>query len=265
MTDGPHERNEQRNRNANQEEVPNMPQKIWAFLFAGKSAAWTAVFTAILTLFTYKMYQVANTTSELARASERAFLSFSGYALGVRLNGPDGKWAGQQIFINWTNSGSTPAKDAVIQSNGQPSFTELTKSFDFPLSADKTVAVIGPKGAQNTTVTIQKEVFEQVWQGKARLFVWGTAIYKDIFPNDPDRLSEFCAEITHVTLGYISQPTVPPPPVKGAATAPIAPPAPISFNDPNAGLIAFQWQSCRAHNCYDEDCKDYPDRLKDIR
>jgi hypothetical protein len=92
-------------------------KEVWSVAFKGRSAAWTAIFTGVLTLFTLKMYQVSRITSETSRASERAFLSFSGAGLGARIIGADGVWTHYEISLNWSNSGSTPAKSGVIQNN----------------------------------------------------------------------------------------------------------------------------------------------------
>jgi hypothetical protein len=250
------EGNEQRDRKAKKEKIPNMLRKIWNFLFAGKSAAWTAIFTGVLTFFTLKMYQVSSITSETARASERAFLSFVGPALGARISDGSGNWSGQEFSLNWNNSGTTPAKAVVIQNSGEPWPSDLPKGFEFTLRAEKTMAVVGPKGVYGTNITIARDVLVQMWQGKSRLFVWGTAIYKDIFPGDPDRLTEFCAEFTHITIGVAPQTQMLPTKVT---------PVKLDIEAPNAAIVGFEWGACREHNCYDQDCKDYSERVKDMR
>ncbi len=211
-------------------------------LFDNKAGMWTAIFTGFLVLFTYLLYRVADRQDETARANERAFLSLSGPLLGPRFNSPSGEWIGQEISLNWNNSGSTPAKDAVIQSNVEAWPTDLPTGFAFPETKDSRVnTVVGPKAMYGTLAHVSKTDLVAAWQNKSRLFFWGSVVYKDIFPGDPDRLTEFCIEMTHIT-------------VNGK-----------DITDPNAALIGFQWQACRAHNCYDEDCKDFDGKVKELR
>jgi hypothetical protein len=224
--------------------------------FVGKSAAWTAVFTGVLTVFTVKMYQVSSLTNETVRSAERASLSFANIGLGVRLNDAKQGWTAQELSLNWTNTGNTPATDAVIQANGQPWPTDLPKGFEFPLLPEKTTAVVGPKGFYGTNVQVGKDILASAWHAKSRLFFWGAVVYKDAFPGDPDRLSEFCVEMTHITIGSM-QPNIP--------SAPPQIPTTISIDDQGAAIIGAQWQTCREHNCYDEGCKDYATRVKEAR
>jgi hypothetical protein len=234
------------------------------FLFAGKAAAWTAVFTAVLTILTYKIsatYVLINNTSQ---TSERAFLTFLGPQNGARLVGStaDLAWKAQEVALLWTNAGNTPARDVIIQANANAFFPDLPYSYDFPLG-EKTRIVLGPKGNYGTNVQISKEVIADAIHGKKRLFVWGTAIYKDEFANTPERLSEFCVELTHLTIDRLTTPQE-----KGPSQQPKAGSGPISFVDidePKAALIGFQWQQCHSHNCYDKDCSDYEERVNDMR
>lgn len=229
-------------------------RRIFDFLFGGRSAMWTAIFTGVLTVFTWKMYEVSKATSETSRASERAFLSFSGPALAARNNDlQTGQWASYQLSLNWTNSGSTPATTAVIQANGQIWPTDLPDGFAFPLLPERTRAVFGPKATYGTSINVPSVDWIQSWHGAGRLFVWGTVVYRDAFPRDPERLSEFCAEIHHIVIGPIQ------PPAAGAAA-----PA-LTIENPNAQIVGFQWQACRQHNCYDNDCRDYTERVADAR
>src|SRR5216683_448536 len=211
-------------------------------IFDNKAGMWTAIFTGFLVLFTFLLYRVADRQDETARANERAFLSFSGPNLGPRFTSSSGEWIGYEIGLNWTNSGNTPAKDAVIQANAQVWPTELPMGFSYPDSKDSRVnAVVGPKSAYGTLALVSKNDIISTWQGKSRLFFWGEVAYKDIFPGDPDRLTEFCVELTHLTTNG------------------------KELSDPSFALIGFQWQACRTHNCYDEDCKNYDARVKELR
>jgi len=86
------------------------------------------------------------------------------------------------------------------------------------------------------------KMWQVAWNNKTKLFLWGDVVYKDVFPGDPERLSENCIEISHLV-------------------------AVASLGDPNVGLSGVSWKPRPKglHICYDEDCKDYQDRIKDMR
>jgi hypothetical protein len=245
-----------------------MLPSIWRFLFEGKSAMWTAIFTAVLSLLAVLTYNVGKISSESARATDRAFLNFSGSGLGVRLNDPSGAWAGYEVNLLWNNSGNTPTRWAVIQANGQIWPGDLPKGFDFPLAADKTITVIGPKANYGTSLTIPRNLWVENWHGRNRLFLWGTVLYRDIFPKTPDRLTEFCAEIFHVTTAPTPLSIAPQPPVvlrpNSAPTQPTSPQT-TDIESPRNVIGGFSWKVCLEHSCYDEDCKDYKARGKDMQ
>jgi len=244
------------NSRGEQEEGPQMRRVFDFFFGSGRAALWTAVFTGILTIFTWKLYQVSRTTSDTSRASERAFLSFANFALGSRNSNPAGQWISYQVGINWTNSGSTPVTAAVIQANGNIWPTDLPDGFGFPLLPEQTRTVFGPKASSTTSVDVPTIDWTQSWHGAGRLFIWGTAVYRDVFPEDPLRLTEFCDEIHHVTIGpSLTQNPAPPTTTQ----------APLVIESPNAVVVAFQWQACRQHNCYDNDCGDYRERVAESR
>jgi hypothetical protein len=258
VPDGPDGDDKQRHREAKKENIQDMWQRIWNTLFAQKAAAWTAVFTAVLTAFTYLLYQVSQQANDNSKEQARGFVNFAGLSIGPRFNDPQGKWVSQEIAITWANSGSTAAKAAVFKVNAKPFLDDLPTGYDFPLPSEKTEGVVPPKGTYAVNVQIPSSNLIDEWSNKGvRIFVWGSVLYKDIFPNDPERLTEFCTEITHVTAGFTNQPKV----IAGQ------PPASPRLGDPDVAIVQFQFQACTrgAHTCYDEDCKDYSERVKDMR
>jgi hypothetical protein len=83
--------------------------KIYKLLFDGTSAAWTAIFTGVLTLFTFFVYQVAERTDETTRSSQRAFVVFDKIQPKARFNSSTVGFDGWQIAAVWQNAGTTPA------------------------------------------------------------------------------------------------------------------------------------------------------------
>ena len=231
-------------------------QWIWDNCIKNKASAWQAICAVVLTIFNILLYKVSDRATETSRASERAFLNFSHPGLGVKLIAPDKTWTGQEVSLNWVNSGNTPAKGVVIQANVQAWRSDLPLGYAFPENKANSLPVIGPKQIYGTLTQISKVDLVDAWQGQSHLFFWGSVTYKDIFPADPDRLSEFCVEMTHVTFA--------PSPGASQSSATPAVPAPTIPPTPDT-VVGFQWQACREHNCYDEDCKDYSVKIKQMR
>ncbi len=221
-----------------------MRQWIWNRFFKDKSPAWTAIFTGILTVFTYMVYRVTDRTDETARATQRAFLNFAGIGRGVAVVSDDPKTKShQEILLNWHNSGTTPARNAIANVSGQPWPSELPQGFafqDLNPAARQPIAV-GPKEISGVRVIVPIEDLRSSWEGKSRLFFWGWVVYDDIFPDDPSRLTEFCAEMIQIGIPRdkdIADRTVP---------------------------IVWNFTRCKEHNCYDQDCADYSARVKEAR
>lgn len=217
--------------------------------------------TTVIIAFIYRgqllqMTESNRINSEGLQSVQRAFVNFGGLQIGVKIVGlPDGKtWQGNEIAVGWTNSGNTPAKSIAIRGFIQAWRTDLPEGFAFPENKVNTPAVIGPKANYSDNDTVSKTDLMDAWHGNTHIFLWGSLLYKDVFQGDPDRLSEFCVELTHITL---TPAATPPAPATGQPAAPVA-------AEPD-NLVGFQWQACKEHNCYDEDCKDYSSKVKLMR
>jgi hypothetical protein len=229
--------------NADQKDVPQMLKKVWNFLFLGRAAFWTAIFTGVLTVFTYQLSKVADNANDVTKETQRAFLSFSGISPIVTLTGSDGKRIAAEVAVRWNNSGTTPAEEAITRVNAQLWPSELPDGFDFKdLNIGITVPLaIGPKGDGAASMVVPINMLQAQRQLSSRLYVWGWAVYKDVFKGDPDRLTEFCTEIIQVAI----------PPTK-------------TLDDPEAA-ISWNLSQCKHNNCYDENCTDYSSRIKQAR
>ena len=191
-------------------------------------------------VFTYFLWNVAKSTDETAQISQRAFLSFAGVQAGEKQIDPTGhKWVNQQVMVMWSNSGTTPAKEAIARVSWGPWNGEMPSGFGFPDNTDvpPRPGVVGPKATYGVPLVLGIDSFREVRDGKSHLFLWGWTTYRDIFPKDPKRLTEFCVEITNVTSTK------------------------VDMSDP-AGDISWQSIECREHNCYDDDCTDYDLRTR---
>jgi hypothetical protein len=251
------ETTEAENSTGDEDEGPQPMNQFWK-----SSAFWTAIFTGLLCIFTYLLYEVSKESTETSKEQAKAVVSFGGFAMGPAINDQNG-WMGQQFQINWFNNGLLPGKTATFQQGLNTFYGDLPKTYDFPLEGEKIQGIVPPRGQFSTFINIPKTQLEDAWRGKAKLFVWGTVVYKDGFADDPIRVSEFCSDIQQITVGYTTpQPALP-------ATAPSVPQAPTkmpSFGDPNTGIISISWRSCNrgAHSCYDQDCSDYKEQIKNF-
>ena len=202
---------------------------------------------AIYTGFTIAMYfankkaadaakDAADTARDALTSVQRAFVSFGGVILGTKVLDADNKRATQIRFDTpWENFGVTPTKDAQSHVSWLELPQDLPDGFGFPDIAPIQTSqfALPSKGVGHTTLLVPISTLERAKAGQARIFVWGWFTYRDIFKDTPIRLAEFCNEIINIKSG-----------------APLTDPqAPISWD------VTF----CRLdHNCYDEQCKDYP-------
>lgn len=84
---------------------------------------------------------------------------------------------------------------------------------------------------------IQQNPVNGPWQGRIGvpdhptrgIIFYGWVVYRDIFPNSPEHLTEFCRDLQTLVL---------------------------------VGTAQAAWGYCNTHNCSDEDCPDYKERLR---
>jgi hypothetical protein len=108
--------------------------QIWDNVFRGKAAAWTGVFTAVLTWSSVKLMQLQQTYVDTTVASQRAFISFEPtlpIPAGKALDDKSYKVVSILVPLGWTNSGTTPTKIAVSYEKFYQSIPDLASSFDF--------------------------------------------------------------------------------------------------------------------------------------
>ena len=184
----------------------------------------------------------ANTARESLVSGERAFVSFAGSSAG-QVKVRDGKTYGIEIFLPWVNSGNTPTRRAFskVDFDATPP-AGMTSSFDFsdrpsPAEYFPRQFAISSKGAGAATETIPIQYFQSTKAQQTRLYVWGWITYHDIFPRTPTRLSEFCDEIIDVQSSN------------------------ADMTDPSAN-IKWTLALCPTHNCSDEECGDYKQKIK---
>jgi hypothetical protein len=198
-----------------------------------KSAFWTMVFTGLLFYVTLKLVSVTNKVDETTRATQRAFLSFTGIQNEIKAIDLTQKVSHFQIIESFENSGTTPTKKIIARVNFKVDAQPLPKGFDFPYEPSRGAYpfVIGPKRiAQISPIWISVDTLRDIQLSRVHLYIWGEARYHDIFDGTPEHITQFCVEVANVTANS------------------------SDLSDP-ATIVKSGIQSCAEHNCYDEECK----------
>lgn len=199
---------------------------------------WTCIFTGFLVVFSGLLYIVSDKANNTSIATQRAFISFGGPGLVKDVQ--NRKLKGINVYYALSNSGTTPASAAILEWNMSfgPTLPQKGVDFDTLPQKERVPLVLGPKAAfQMSPVYLSLEDLELVSENKKHLFFWGWITYRDIFPDTPMRLSEFCTDIASAT--WTRQ----------------------NHTDP---AVDFKTDSppCPIHNCYDQQCEDYSIRTK---
>jgi len=99
--------------------------------FKDKAGFWTALFTGVLCVFSYFLWQVNDATNRLAIATQAASVSASGPALIKQANSDGKTLKGWNVYLTWINSGSTATRTVTLQSNVYTGTATPTKGLDF--------------------------------------------------------------------------------------------------------------------------------------
>lgn len=216
-------------------------KEIYARMFAGKSAAWTAVFTCVLMVFSGLLLQVSKDSNESSIAQGRAFLNVIS---GPQMQNVIGekRITGYTVHEAWINSRTTPTQTAVAQFNVANWQERPQHGFDFDRlpQAERQEYVLGPKAAWEVIpVPVSFDDINASMTGR-HIFAWGWVVYRDIFKRTPPRLSEFCFELINPRWS-----------------------GPDHTNPSVA--ITLDAPPCQTHNCYDEHCEDYAERVREAK
>lgn len=227
---------------AQEEKEHNKPMAsndLYARLFVGKAAAWTAIFTCFLVIFSGLLWKVASDANDSSVVNQRAFASGTSPQLTKQI--ANGKLTGVNVTALIINSGNTPAKSGISESNIYVGVEEPRDglNFDNLPQAQRNQFVLGPHGVlQLQPVPLSNGDMESLADNKTHVFYWGWATYHDIFPGTPVRLTEWCYSFNNPIW---SKP---------------------DHTDTTTDVTSVNTPTCSTHNCYDEDCADYKERTK---
>jgi hypothetical protein len=175
----------------------------------------------------------ANTTAREAFTTvQRPFIVFSGFhTIPVK---PTENFAWEIQTIE-ENTGNTIARR--VRSHVSYCFFPqgIPDNFDFPDLGERNdvYIVLGPKA--NTTLGAFAEpvaYLKVIQDRKTKLFIWGRAVYHDIFKNTETHITRFCDELSVIAGDLV---------------------------EPRNGY-SFTFTQCGINNCVDNDCSGDPDQ-----
>ena len=200
------------------------------------SAAITALATVFLAYITFKL---ASITREM-HIADRAWV----FAVNILGQWEASNVAGQynwRFRPVWRNSGDTPTRRLVIYCECELLNSSLRQGFDFTKTVRPAGSGLLPPNSNmhggvapvypGAAITPQDIV--DVQSGRKFLYLWGWALYQDVFETTPKHITRFCFQITPIGDPLVFNPQALP-------------------NQP--GSISFNYLHHMEGNCADDEC-----------
>jgi hypothetical protein len=147
----------------------------------------TAISTGFLAIITFGLVYVANRQHTTARAQLRAYVMVEG-AKVINFG------ATPTVQVTLKNSGQTPAHDVSVWGSVDVAIYPLQEKADPPSTPPDQEGTIGSGSFIYWTGTpdrtLVRDEIDGVLSGEAALYVFGKALYKDVFRRD--QTTEFC-------------------------------------------------------------------------
>jgi hypothetical protein len=162
--------------------------------------------TGLLGISTDLLRKAGDMAQQTSIAGQRAYISLlAPHADFVRDN--SGHIFGLRVWCTWKNSGTTPATDVLTIIGA--TFAPNPDDFVFGYSENtplETPLAIGPGvEIQSGEIVISPQHFLAALNRSGAQFFWGRARYRDIFPNSPEHIVEFCYRVLlDGTLGPVT-------------------------------------------------------------
>lgn len=107
------------------------------------------------------------------------------------------------------NGGNTQTVGLRINVNSMLRDTPIPDDFAFPFQGEPGFSLIGSRQTISASnAIILDDDLLAVQRGQKYFYVWGTITYRDVFPGTPERVTEFCTQISKV-FGDPLDPRVP--------------------------------------------------------
>src|SRR5579863_2569316 len=87
-------------------------------MFVGKASAWTAVFTLVLCVFSYLLWQANNIANQTSITTQRAFINFGGTFMEkvfANPQDPKSRITGYRLHAPMQNTGTTATRYTVYE------------------------------------------------------------------------------------------------------------------------------------------------------
>lgn len=237
---------------ANQEKTEQHSQELyyewfWPPIWSG----WAQVLVAAIGLFiiwrTLKAVEqqaesssvsanAANASTNIAKlsmiASSRAYVHYDGCRWISHSDLKDNHifWRLSSI---WVNRGNTPTRNLRISLNFELRSDDLPQDYEF--AQDRAInlspVTIPPGGnIKSGGWDIRGEDLVAIREGRKHLYIWGNAMYRDVFPGTEEHVTKFCVFATNITGD------------------------PMRAWDAIQNPFDIMFAVYRRHNCTDEDC-----------
>jgi hypothetical protein len=209
-----------------------------------KQLFWTKISAGLLFLVAliycgqlYQMIDQNRLTRESFKAVQGAVVSFSAPQIKVTPYA-DKRFPFYMFVTPFTNGGDTATKTGrVYWSVLKPPESEpIPDNYTFPDqgTGNGGTFALGPKQTAYTKpIAIEDGIVQDMLARRTRIYFYGWAAYRDRFEDTPDRVTEFCYEFWNI----------------------------IKTGENMEGQVNV----CQHHNCYDDECPDYKERIKAIR
>jgi hypothetical protein len=170
----------------------------------GLSTLVLSVATIVIAIFLFATNQSIKKQIGATLAQLRAYVGTQQIIYDPKLNAELGRpmvYMGSAIGITWKNFGATPAKELEYWLSAkwyppgiEPDFTKPTEK----ISEHIFMTLASGTETSSPVLFVPAADVEKAMSGNGKVFFWGEAIYRDVFPDTPHRHSHFCMVVTNM-------------------------------------------------------------------
>jgi hypothetical protein len=196
-----------------------------------RATTWIAIFAFVTAILAGLQWCAVVGANRDSTAVQRAFV----FSPDTNKNCID---AGCLITPIWQNTGNTPTAELRVADGGElVPMDQKPETFTFPLPAKTPLGgMIGPHAAiLSRSILMTTDDMQKVVEAKGRFWIWGRAVYRDVFDKTKDHITCFAVEATPIpedstTLGNVTT---------------------VKVTTAQTSILAV-------HNCADDSCKNDP-------
>jgi hypothetical protein len=169
----------------------------WAIVL-GAATVLLAIVIAIGTYFLFEADQTIRKQLVTAQMQLRAYVGFNQIIYVPNIQKEPDKpdvFLGGNVAITWKNFGGTPAREFEywVSARWYPNGTEPDFSKPDVKLPERSIATLGTNNEiSSPAVFIPVSDIQKATSGNGKIFLWGLAKYRDLFPDTPARNFHFC-------------------------------------------------------------------------